>query len=560
MPSALKTRVRRGLGWGFQLALVFILGDRIAVAWTVGDMFDPSPAGWLLIAVATTLEFLSGIVGGVVVVLFWPRVFEVFQRLRRAGWVAFFASVVVVGVVARGGHAPSNLSATPTSPTLDSRPSLLLVVVDTLRADALYGADHRFPRAPRIKQLATEGIFWSDVEAAAGWTLPSVASLMTGLYPADAALHRGLTDARMPPLAVRLRQHGYRTAALVDNVVLGRGNGYDAGFDQWFQRSAMRFAMHLPGFRWLPASALRVLRQNLPVAYYGCERLTAQAQSWIEAATPDTRPLLLYVHYMDPHRPYREHPQFGPAPSTTEPWPNPTRHLEALGPAKIRPALVAHLKHRYHNEVRAVDQCVGDLLEAWDRRRGGAVVLTADHGEEFLDHGELWHGHSLYRELVHVPLILRGPRQQPWFESRRIDHPVGLVDLTPTLLDYLGVATTADAGRDGVSWRPWLEGREPPPPVFLYSQQSKRGRSIRRLRRDSWVAIEVSNHSHPGLPPEALFARPDDPFEKRNRIHTHRAHYQNALKAMETLGRNAVAETSTDPASIQALRALGYIE
>jgi arylsulfatase A-like enzyme len=264
---------------------------------------------------------------------------------------------------------------------------------------------------------------------------------------------------------MRLRRAGYATHAVVDNALLERRNGFAAGFETYQQRSSFRFVFSLPAFRLIPDRYREILKDRLRVAYHGAAGVTATALEIIETYDEDA-PLFLYVHYMDPHAPYYPQPALGPDPPGLEPIEF-MRVADGLREGTGEPpsaAQLATLRYRYDGEVRALDPEVGRLLQAWQARYGrtGMIVLTADHGEEFLEHGHLGHSLTVQRELVHVPLVVAFPEGNVLEERAqgRVDTPVSLLDLTPTVLDVLGVEDDWGPAMRGMSWMPWLRGGE----------------------------------------------------------------------------------------------------
>lgn len=261
-----------------------------------------------------------------------------------------------------------------------SRPDLVFVLVDTLRADALaaYGGDSSL--MPALNRFAEGAWVFQDVLSNASWTRPSVASFFTGLLPEE----HGAVDRqyRLPEerltLAEVLRERGYVTAGFVANwAAVGEDAGFAQGFDHFEQ---------LPGGGHPYARADAV---NRAVA-----RWLSTLQ---EREDQRDRPVFLYVHYLDPHTPYLSGPPHDPA--------------------------YEFFREAYDAELEFMDPYVPRLLSAIERRRGRTpyLFLTSDHGEEFLEHGEGGHGHSLYREVIHLPALLRTPDGTTGSTSARLE-------------------------------------------------------------------------------------------------------------------------------------------
>lgn len=262
---------------------------------------------------------------------------------------------------------------------LKTRPNIVLISIDALRADHLATYGYRRRTAPTIDKLATRSLVFMDAYAQAPKTVDSVPSFMTGAYPSNvprdyrdskrrkAGAYELAEDAR--PLAVVLHEAGYATAA---------GSGFrlvqmERGFD--------RFEVGTP---------------------------TQTALSFIETTNV---PFFLWLHYPEPHIPYARHKQ----------------HDWGSSPIDL-----------YDGEISVVDDQVAkvlDALEKYELEKSTIVIVTADHGEEFMEHGGTSHTRKLYRELLHVPLILH----VPGMEARRIKGPVELVDIVPTLAELTGI-------------------------------------------------------------------------------------------------------------------------
>jgi arylsulfatase A-like enzyme len=311
-------------------------------------------------------------------------------------------------------------------------PNVLLVLVDTLRADKLgcYGNERGL--TPHIDQLAREGALFDHASSHAPWTLPSTASLLTSLYPRQHGAgghlprftHLGRGVATLPGV---FKRAGYATASIVNVAFLGQDFGLSRGFDHVDAKSF--------------ESNLRVRR---------AEKTTDAALAWLDQAEGE-RPFFLLVHYFDPHAVYDPPQPFrrrfaAPADRENEDFVFGTReHMMALraGQLSLRPDVVARAEALYDGEVAYTDSHVGRLLAGLASRELDAstvVVLTSDHGEEFLEHGGFEHGHTLYGELTDVPLIVRAAG----VAAARVPQSVGHVDVAPTVLELAGLAAPGE--------------------------------------------------------------------------------------------------------------------
>jgi len=285
-----------------------------------------------------------------------------------------------------------------------SQPSILLVTLDTTRADAV-GPEARGVETRGFNALAARGRRFRQAYATAPETLPSHSSMMTGLYPAGHGIHenaRYLSDAH-PVVAARLKEAGYRTAAFVSSFILSRRFGLARGFDVYDDS--------LP-----PGQVERTSRATTDAAVAYLAQASAQ---------PD----FIWVHYFDPHTPYA--PEGAPA--------------------------SADARARYLGEVAAMDGELARLIAAFDAsasRRGTspAVIVAGDHGEGLGDHGELQHGNLLYQSTMRVPLLVMGPG----VTAGTSDTPVSTRRIFFTVLDWAGL----ESGHS-------LRGSEPAPEVVL---------------------------------------------------------------------------------------------
>jgi arylsulfatase A-like enzyme len=319
--------------------------------------------------------------------------------------------------------------------------NVLLIGIDTLRWDHLgcYG----YPRAtsPNIDKLASTGVRFETAMSAAPWTLPSFATAFTSLYPSQHGA--GSIQSRLrtifPTLAMMLLKKGYSTAGIANNATIGPEFGMSRGFEY---------------YDLTPPAAERL-----------ADGATKDALAWLDRN--GDKPFFLFVHYFDPHLPYAP-----PAPYSgmfNEGYAGPVGtsfNLATIAggdphvydPVKALPEddwnqVIA----LYDGEIAFTDAAVGNLLAGLDKlglRDKTLVVLFADHGEEFLDHGQMDHGHTLFDELLRVPLVFSLPGVLPG--GKVVPSQVRLLDITPTVLDLLRVTT--DAHLEGASLKPLLLG------------------------------------------------------------------------------------------------------
>ncbi len=440
----------------------------------------------------------------------------------------------------------------------DAAANVLVIVIDTLRQDALHCFGNPAPVSPRLDALAAEGLRFLRAWAPSSWTHPSTASLLSGWRPSQHGLGMGPAGTThlhpdTPLLALDFQAAGYATAAFSANRIVSVDEGFARGFDHFDLRAC----------------------QNEPV--FSAQRLTRFALQWLESHRD--QPFFAYLHYFDPHGPYQAPPpytrRFVDTPSADRRIPagirqgrtNPLRDSlqDSTRAPAIAPDRIRYLQGLYDGEVAYVDHWIGRLLEGlreWDLLDRTLVVVTSDHGEEFYEHGFFQHGHSLHEELVRIPLILRFPsRGGPALASRRISTPVSLLDLAPTLRDF------AELSRDDEdrarSWLRWLESDSaavsPALPLANYSVATGRwaGRQ-RALVQWPWKWIE-----NRGPDRDQLFDLSRDPSETLD-LAAEEPRLRRQMRELYTrlFGEGpapAAADSPVDPVRLEKLRALGYV-
>ncbi len=367
-------------------------------------------------------------------------------------------------------------------------PNVILILVDTLRRDRLTPYGYRLETSPAIaSRLAAPGTVMENAYSQAPWTLPSVVALMTGRYPGEllgADLSAYGIPAAISPLAERLAQAGYETGGFLANPTLHVGTGFERGFHTFYAPPA--------DVEWLRHHADDLNRHALP---------------WLAAQQDQATPFFLYLHYIDPHDPY-ENPDTAGNHSpfegeyrgeVTGDWVHGlyTGKRVLADPAKD----LAHLSALYDAEVHYVDRAIGQVLASVrpEVLANTLVVLTADHGEELLDHGGWKHGQSLYDEQIHVPLIWRWDGRIP--AGRRLAGTVRLVDVAPTVAAAAGAAP--DPGCEGFDLLPALTGASPlaERPAFA---EGLAGGPLRAAAVLGRLKLMVFNREEPFAPSDEL--------------------------------------------------------
>lgn len=368
-----------------------------------------------------------------------------------------FASIPLACLTLAAALEVGSLGCTQTDAPGD-RPNVLLITVDTLRADFLSSYSFQPKTSPNIDALAAQGVVFDRAIATASRTAPSHASIMTSRYTRQHSIgwHNGDSVLRgSETLAEVFRAAGYATAAFVSNFVLKRRVGLDLGFDVYDDE--------------LPS-------QDLNRSFFSeriAEQTTARALAWLEAL--ESGPFFLWVHYMDPHGPY------APPEAYTGRFRLPqTSEEKALSPLEDEsgnngiPAyqslpglsLPSEYRSRYADEIFYADHWIGKLLQRFDSHPSGrdAIVLfTSDHGES-MGENDLYfvHGQMTTPPEAHIPMILRAPG----LPAERRSDPVSLVDVMPTLLELAGLRPTLPM--KGLALGPFLRRQRPIPERSLF--------------------------------------------------------------------------------------------
>jgi len=390
--------------------------------------------------------------------------------------------------------------------------NLLLVTIDTLRADRLGCYGSPLGLTPFLDRLAAEGVRFENALAHVPLTLPSHTSIMTGRFPTRHGVHDNGTfrvSASEPTLAATLKTAGYRTGAFVSAFVLDARFGLNRGFDVYDDFYGEKRA----------ADPFGVVERK-------AELTVAPAERWIESG--GSTPWFAWVHLWDPHLPYEAPPDFA------------ARHSE----------------DPYGAEVAYVDATLGGFLERL--RRSGAlartlVVVTGDHGESLGEHGEKSHGTFAYNVTLRVPWILWAEHAVP----KRVFSPlVRHVDLSPSVLDLLGVAPPS--GMDGQTLRPFLAGEKDydPPPSYFEALNTHLTRNWAPLHGVVAHGMKLID-----LPLAELYDLAADPHEKEN-LYDEQARTARSLQTeLESLRRGATetAPAAPDRETLERLRALGYV-
>jgi arylsulfatase A-like enzyme len=420
--------------------------------------------------------------------------------------------------------------------------TVVVVVVDTLRQDGLGVYGYERPTSPHLDRFAEEALIYANAYSQAPWTTPSVSCLLTGRYPSELGISRTPHGLGESPrlLSEILRDEGWWTGAVVSHYFLSRQWKLDQGFSE-FDESNVKGHAVVTGHE-VTDRALEMLR----------ERSGGRA--------------FLFVHYFDPHYDYLDHAEGSFA---EEAYRGPVRsgmvYTDLLEIQKeLEPRDLEHLRDLYDSEIAFTDRQIGRLLDGlreMGRFEDALIVVTADHGEEFLERRTIGHGATLFEEVLKGPLLVKLPHHPRQARGVVRNTPVGLVDVAPTILDSLGLPAPPE-----ISGRSLLAegiGAEPPArPVF---GETDRGRGKRSVLVGN---LKLIRHVPTGR--DSLYDLASDPEERFDLLSGQadptlqrdaqrlRRELNRWLKTMEhARDAHTVELTQEDRA---ALRAIGYLE
>ncbi len=429
-------------------------------------------------------------------------------------------------------------------------PSAVVLVIDTLRHDHLGLAGYKRPTSPELDALARESVVFEHAYASAPWTSPSVAALLTSRDPGELGYADSAEPVRLAPAELTLpeilRGRGYTTEAVVSHTYVAEPLGFDQGFDRFDSENAL-------GHHHISSPSV------VDKALAAIDRRAG-------------RPFFLFVHLFDPHFAFVQHDQLDFDPRYTGTVVSDLEYSRLLSAVpEMDTADIEHVRALYDSEIAYTDRHIGRLLEGL-RERGLDdevwLVVTADHGEAFLDRDDGWIGHgiTLYDELVHVPLLIRPPAGST-VSAARVSENVGLIDVAPTILAALGVEPPGSwdpRGRalplggvvDDSGWARFFQR-------VLFAETLARGRWLQSAIWKRWKLVRDLRGGS-----SRLFDRLGDPQERTDvlaenpdvakRLETALSDWHRRLEAAR--GTRTVESAAFSDEQIERLKALGYIE
>ncbi len=419
------------------------------------------------------------------------------------------------------------------------RPNIILIVLDTLRADHLGCYGYNRPTSPTLDKLASEGVLFEDASAPSPWTLPSHGSLLTGFYPSRLSLNGELRPlpSDVETLATVLLQHDLGTAAFVNSFYLSRKFGFDKGFEEF---------LFLPENHSPPGAAPEIVKLAI---------------KWLQKHRNEQ--FYLFLHFFDVHSGYRSMPWYerqftGSYYGSVD---GSTAQLLAFreGKFSLNKNDIKHLVALYDAGIRQLDDQLQKLFDFLQQRgllENSFLIVTSDHGEEFLDHGGVLHGRTQYQELIKVPLIIRGPDIP---QAQRIKDMVSLVDIMPTVLSVLDIPSAT--AFEGCSISPlWQKGGAKLPDRFIFAEADHNNvkDNIKRAVRHPQYKLHYDLLSEK----YELYDLANDPKESVNITSEQTAMTSLLSEELKKFMRNYKAgerPVLLSPEDIKKLKSLGYL-
>lgn len=385
-----------------------------------------------------------------------------------------------------------------------SRPDIVLVVIDSLRADHMgchgYGRD----TTPYLDAFARESVRFDQVVASGPWTLPAIMSIFTAVPPEIHGCHHWTKpySTNVVTVAEALKAAGYQTVGITANPTTHRRNGFARGFDHYDD-----YTVSLPP----GAPGSDAASQAATGA-----TMTRLAQNWLFNRRDPSKPLFLFVLYMDPHWDYIPPAPYDMMFTDGDPIPAP-RDIWKMGGRAIPEAARRRVAAAYDGEIRYTDTCVSNLIESIKkspRAPDTLIAICSDHGEAFWERGFAAHGNNLHEEEIRVPLIISPPSSSAPASGGglAVATQVGTMDLAPTFLDFAGIAPPSEW--TGASLRPLVMGEDAPERPVALDLRIAPGGDLRGVRTSKFKLMAKP----PFNVPFAVYDLAADPGETNNLV------------------------------------------
>jgi len=431
--------------------------------------------------------------------------------------------VVVLALSAGGANLPQSTRAQAAHA---KPPNIILITLDTTRADRMGFLGSERGLTPNLDKLAKQSVIFTRAYAQVPLTTPSHAVLLTGTYPQYNHVENLADPLRpeIPYLPDLLHLHGYQTGAFIGSMVLDPRSGSAPGFDRGFEIYDGNFHNSKPG---------EDLYQSLNRR---AQDVANRAMGWL--SHHQQKPFFIWLHFYDAHEPYVP--------------PEPFRTQYASQP--------------YDGAIAYTDSVVGSVLEVLQRHglyQNTVIAVAADHGEAFGEHGEKYHGVFLYDETIHVPLLLKLPGEK--FAGKRVEARVALVDVAPSLLQSVRIPVPSTM--QGQSLFPLIDSSNlpgsqgntfPDRPIYSESDYGHHAFGWSELR--SW---REQKYLYVQAPKKELYDQSSDPSALRNLAPDAKAVADTLDGQLSSFRKKTsgaeVAPTQLEPTQVEKLSALGYL-
>ena len=392
---------------------------------------------------------------------------------------------------------------------LEGYPNVLLIVIDTVRADHLPVYNYPINTAPNIKKLAENSVVFENAISPSSWTLPSHSSIFTGKYSSNNGVTKShqLLDKKEITLAEILEEKGYNTAGFVGatytKAIYGLGQGF-ATYDDRIDFFTYANSFNKLSIRYIISAVS--LKFERYIFQYDTDRdskeINKKVFKWLDKNK--NQPFFMFINYFDAHSPYNLGQEF------REQISNEIKQKNVKG--------YNNESLYYDAEIIYLDRHIGELLKKLEDlkiKNNTIIIITADHGEEFGEHEGYYHGYTLYEEVIHVPFIIYYPKE---FNSQKIEKRVSIIDIFSTVLDLLKIKNVKNI--DSTSLLPLIKNESSYNEKYVISELIQRSNiyhdetNQRAILFEDWKLIEVNPER--GRYISGLFNLKSDPYEKEN--------------------------------------------
>ena len=393
---------------------------------------------------------------------------------------------------------------------LEVYPNILVIVMDTVRADHLSVYNYTINTTPHLKKLSENSVVFENAISSSSWTLPSHSSMFTGRDPSkhNANKLNQLLSKKEATIAEILNKKGYNTAGFVGGLYIKSKYGFGQGFKTYDDR--LDFSSYLHTFNKL---SIRYVMSAVSLRFETfifnrddertAEETNKRIFKWLDKNKE--RPFFMFINYFDAHHPYNRGQEFKEN-ITKEAITHDIKNEEII---------------KYDTEIFYLDKQIGELMKKLEElgiKENTIIFITADHGEEFGEHGGVYHGRTLYEEVIHVPFIVYYPKE---FNPRRVEKRIGTINIFPTILDILRIKIPEDI--DSVSLLPLIKNEGEYNREYVFSElEVDRYESVHNViinqkavsYGNDWKLIEINPER--GRYISGLFDLRSDPQEKEN--------------------------------------------